>query len=67
MKKLLLMTLLSILSLTICAKVVSSYKGEETRTIKAMSAKQVNGYLSGKGLGLAKAAELNHSQVQSTF
>jgi len=37
----------------------SSYAGQETRQIKALSTEEVHGYLSGKGMGLAKAAELN--------
>lgn len=37
-----------------------SYAGEEQREIKALSADEVQGYLAGKGAGLAKAAELNH-------
>ena len=35
------------------------YAGQETRDIKALSAEEVKAYLSGKGMGLAKAAELN--------
>jgi hypothetical protein len=38
----------------------SAYAGEETREIKALSADEVAGYLAGAGMGLAKAAELNH-------
>jgi len=37
----------------------SPYAGEETREIKALSAEEVDGYLDGEGMGLAKAAELN--------
>lgn len=37
----------------------SGYAGQEAREIKAMSAEDVGAYLSGKGMGLAKAAELN--------
>jgi Spy/CpxP family protein refolding chaperone len=37
----------------------SSYIGQETREIKALSPEEVQGYLSGKGMGMAKAAELN--------
>jgi len=35
------------------------YAGQETREIKALSADEVEGYLAGKGMGFAKAAELN--------
>lgn len=37
----------------------SPYSGEQARAIKALSAGEVSGLLAGKGLGLAKAAELN--------
>ena len=37
----------------------STYSGEEVREIKSLSADEVRGYLSGAGLGYAKAAELN--------
>ncbi len=36
------------------------YSGQEQRDIKALSPEEIQGYLEGKGLGLAKAAELNH-------
>jgi Spy/CpxP family protein refolding chaperone len=35
------------------------YAGEEAREIKALSAEEVKEYLSGAGMGYAKAAELN--------
>lgn len=35
------------------------YAGQQSREIKALSAEDVQSYLSGKGMGLAKAAELN--------
>jgi Spy/CpxP family protein refolding chaperone len=37
----------------------SPYAGQETRHIKALASEDVDAYLSGKGMGLAKAAELN--------
>lgn len=37
----------------------SSYAGQNSREIKALSAQDVEDYLSGKGMGLAKVAELN--------
>ena len=37
----------------------SAYAGQESREIKSLSLEEVNAYLSGKGMGLAKAAELN--------
>jgi Spy/CpxP family protein refolding chaperone len=37
----------------------SPYVGQETRDIKALAPEDIDAYLSGKGMGLAKAAELN--------
>jgi len=37
----------------------SPYAGQETRAIKALSADEVAGYLAGRGMGLARPAELN--------
>ncbi|HEV2611441.1 MAG TPA: periplasmic heavy metal sensor [Noviherbaspirillum sp.] len=37
----------------------TSYAGQETRDIKSLSQEDINGYLAGKGMGFAKAAELN--------
>ena len=36
------------------------YAGQEKREIKALSAEEVASYLSGAGMGFARAAELNH-------
>lgn len=38
----------------------SPYSGEELRAIKSLSEKEIEQYQSGAGMGLAKAAELNH-------
>jgi len=38
----------------------SQYAGQEQRAIKALSAQDIQMYLEGHGMGLAKAAELNH-------
>jgi len=38
----------------------SPYAGQETRRIKALSDSDTEDYLTGKGMGFAKAAELNH-------
>lgn len=38
---------------------VSPYSGEEARTIKSLSADDIDDLLNGRGWGLAKAAELN--------
>ena len=37
----------------------SPYAGQESREIKSLSAQEIGEFLSGKGMGLAKAAELN--------
>jgi Spy/CpxP family protein refolding chaperone len=37
----------------------SPYAGQETRAIKALSPDEIDGLLAGRGLGYAKAAELN--------
>jgi hypothetical protein len=42
------------------AGVAEGYVGQETRDIKALSADDVADLLNGRGMGLAKAAELNH-------
>lgn len=41
------------------AQTTSPYAGQAARDIKSLSPDDVSGYLSGKGMGLAKAAELN--------
>ena len=38
----------------------SRYAGQENREIKALSQEDVQGYLTGEGMGFGKAAELNH-------
>lgn len=38
----------------------SPYVGQEKREIKALSEGDIEGYLTGQGMGFAKAAELNH-------
>lgn len=47
------------LPLVAAAVTPSPYAGQETRGIKALSAKEQADLLAGKGMGLAKAAELN--------
>ncbi len=37
----------------------SNYSEQEQRKIKALSQDEIDGYLTGKGMGLAKSAELN--------
>jgi Spy/CpxP family protein refolding chaperone len=36
------------------------YAGEERREIKSLSAEEIEGLVNGQGMGLARAAELNH-------
>jgi hypothetical protein len=38
----------------------SPYAGQEKRAVKTLSDEEIQGLLSGQGMGLAKAAELNH-------
>src|SRR5256886_16049718 len=47
-------------TVTWVAETASPYAGQETREIKALSRDEINSYLSGDGIGFAKAAELNH-------
>ncbi len=42
-----------------CTGYLSPYTGDQGRAIKAMSAREVNDTLAGRGMGLARAAELN--------
>src|SRR6266446_2530162 len=41
------------------AENAQKYAGQQTREIKALSEVEVAGYLDGRGMGFAKAAELN--------
>ena len=60
MKNLIFGLLLSCFSFVVIASSESPYVGQEIREIKSLSQQQIVGYLDGRGLGLAKAAELNH-------
>jgi Spy/CpxP family protein refolding chaperone len=51
--------LMALMSNVVWADSTSPYIGQETRDIKALAPEDVDAYLSGKGMGLAKAAELN--------
>jgi Spy/CpxP family protein refolding chaperone len=55
----LLCCVLALLFWSASAHSQSPYVGQELREIKAMSPQEISDYLSGKGMGLAKAAELN--------
>ena len=50
---------LAIVLSALTADAQSPYAGQESRPIKALSSEEIADYLAGKGLGLAKAAELN--------
>ncbi len=49
-----------VVALAASAAVAASYSGQQTREIKALSAEEVADLEAGRGMGLAKAAELNH-------
>lgn len=51
---------LVILLVTMMPQTPSPYAGQEQRAIKSLSEGEVEGYLAGKGMGFARAAELNH-------
>jgi Spy/CpxP family protein refolding chaperone len=51
--------MLILIIVCVFAPATSPYAGEETRPIKSLSQEQIDGYLSARGMGLAKAAELN--------
>ena len=52
-----LVTILCMLSFSVLA--TGPYAGQQHRSIKALSANEVSDLLTGKGMGLAKAGELN--------
>jgi len=57
MKTFVLLTVLISMSVSASDK---PYSGQQYRNIKALSEQKVEGYIQGKGMGMAKAAELNH-------
>lgn len=59
MKKFIIAAIISTLAFPLFANTNSPYVGQEIREIKALSQQQVTDYINGKGLGYAKAAELN--------
>lgn len=59
MKHLIFLIVISTLAFSTLANTKSPYIGQEAHEIKALSQQEVEGYLNGKGLGYAKAAELN--------
>ena len=58
MKNLLLIALFAVSS-HVYASAPTPYAGQETRDIKALSANEISSLLAGRGMGFAKAAELN--------
>lgn len=50
---------ITLLSWSAGAQCQSPYVGQEYREIKALSTQEISDYMSGRGMGLAKAAELN--------
>ena len=60
MKYVIFCAVVSALPFSALASAASPYVGQETREIKALSPQEVDDYLNGRGLGYAKAAELNH-------
>ena len=59
MNRLIGVTALGVLAFSPSLTAGSPYAGQETRAIKALSQQEVEDYQKGKGLGYAKAAELN--------
>jgi Spy/CpxP family protein refolding chaperone len=59
-KTLVLGVIMSIVAVAAAAHTDSPYVGQEMRDIKALSPQDIDDYLNGRGLGYAKAAELNH-------
>ena len=59
-KLFLMVTLFFCAEVATAAETSSPYVGQETREIKALSPEEINSFLSGDGMGFAKAAELNH-------
>jgi len=59
MFRILFACMLALLAVSATADPQSPYVGQESREIKALLPQEISDYLSGKGMGLAKAAELN--------
>lgn len=58
-RKLLLTCCISVIASTALAALPNPYSGQQDREIKALSSEDIRSYLSGKGMGFAKSAELN--------
>ena len=59
MNRFIAVTALGVLAFSTSSTAGSPYAGQETRAIKALSQQEIEDYQKGKGLGYAKAAELN--------
>jgi Spy/CpxP family protein refolding chaperone len=59
MKSFLVLAIFSLLPLCVQASDPSPYAGQETRSIKSLSTTEQTALFAGKGMGFAKAAELN--------
>jgi Spy/CpxP family protein refolding chaperone len=59
LKRVLVGTVFFYTSAAWAGEVLSPYTGQEKREIKALSKEEIDGYLSGGGMGFAKTAELN--------
>ena len=59
MRNTVLIIALSQLGIDVSAIAAGPYAGQQHRSIKALSEQEITGLLAGKGMGLAKAAELN--------
>lgn len=59
MNKLLVFMAASAVAFAAMGATESPYVGQEEREIKALSPQQIEGFLNGRGMGYAKAAELN--------
>jgi len=59
MKKRVTLIIMLVASQTFAAEDHKPYAGQQNREVKALSASEVDGLLKGKGLGMAKPAELN--------
>src|SRR5690349_20980405 len=57
--RVLLSLCIAVLACAAQAAAPNPYAGQETREIKALSPEDILSYLDGKGMGFAKAAELN--------
>ena len=60
MRKLISLSILPILMASAAVAQTAGYAGQQAREIKALSAAETADLLAGRGMGLAKAAELNH-------